>query len=507
LAIGIWMLVDTILSQGPEITIVFVSGAGVEADKTKIKYRDVVVGLVGSVGLADDLETVVVTAQLDKGATSLLREDTQFWVVRPRIGLGGVSGLGTLLSGGYIQLSPGTGDEGQREFDGLELPPVTPTGTPGLRLTLTSDRAGSVSTGDPVLYKNFRVGRIESVDFEMSSQAMRYGAFIERPYDELVSTASRFWNASGISISLGADGFEVETASLEALLAGGVAFGLPEGVNPGAPAESGVEFKLFSSYKSVNERPYRHGLEYVLRFPQSVRGLRAGAPVEFRGLPFGRVERLMVKEMASLDLEGKGQPVAVLIRLEPGRLELPDTEESSQLLAKTIETAVGNGMRATLATGNLLTGSRFISFDMFPNASPEELGEYAGHTTLPIIAGGLEGIQVRLTSLLDKLNDLPLEELLGRVDRVVADLGEMVASDDFSALPSSLDATLAELRGTLESVSADSTMQGRLQGTLSELDRTLSSLRRVLDTLDEQPNALIFNRELPDDPEPPAGSP
>ncbi|MBW2536896.1 MAG: MCE family protein [Deltaproteobacteria bacterium] len=325
LVIGIWMVVHTLLSRGPEIRIVFASGAGLEADKTKIKYRDVGVGLVESVGLAEDLESVVVTAQLDKAAASLLRDDTQFWVVRPRVGPGSVSGLGTLLSGGYIQLAPGTGDEGRRDFGGLETPPVTPAGTPGLKLTLTSDRAGSVSTGDPILYKSYRVGRIESADFDVSSQTMHYAAFIEAPYDDLVNSATRFWNASGISLRLGADGIELETASLESLLIGGVAFGVPEGVTPGNPVAAGETFDLYPNLPSVNERPYRHGLQYVVRFPQSVRGLQPGAPVEWRGIQMGRVERLMLKEMAAMDIRGEGRPIAVLVRLEPARFELPDT--------------------------------------------------------------------------------------------------------------------------------------------------------------------------------------
>jgi paraquat-inducible protein B len=238
LVLGIWMVIHTLRSQGPEITVVFSSGASIEAGKTKIKFRDVEVGRVESVGLADDHESVVVTARLDKGAAPLLREDTQFWVVRPRVGPGGVSGVGTLLSGGYLQLAPGTGKEGRRDFVGLDEPPVTPAGTPGLHFKLVAEHSGSVGSGAPILYKGFRVGRIESAEFDVASQKMQYGAFIEAPYDELVTSATRFWNASGISVSATADGIQVQTASLEAVLVGGVVFGLPEGVEPGGPVEA-----------------------------------------------------------------------------------------------------------------------------------------------------------------------------------------------------------------------------------------------------------------------------
>jgi paraquat-inducible protein B len=505
LVLGIWMVIHTLRSQGPEITIVFSSGASLEADKTKIKFRDVEVGRVESVGLAGDLESVVVTARLDKTAAPLLREDTQFWVVRPRVGPGGVSGVGTLLSGGYLQLAPGTGEAGRREFVGLEDPPVTPAGTPGLQVKLVAEHSGSVGSGNPILYKGFRVGRIESAEFDVASQKMHYGAFIEAPYDGLVTSSTRFWNASGVSLSATADGIQVQTASLEALLVGGVVFGLPEGVDPGEPVEAGETFRLYENYASVNEQPYRQSVEYVVRFPRSVRGLRPGAPVEYRGIRMGRVQRVLLTEMAGEGLSGKGQPIPVLIRLEPGRLELPDSEEGTATLARVIETAVGRGLRATLSTGSLLTGSLFVYLDMYPDEPPAEMGSFAGHPTIPTIAGGLEGIQVRLSTLLDKLNALPLEDLLDGVDRLLADVDAIVASEDMQSLPASLEGTHAQLRDTLGSVSSDSAMQERLMRTITEFDRTLESLDKVLETLEEQPNALIFNREPGKDPRPPAG--
>jgi paraquat-inducible protein B len=507
LLLGTWMVIHTLRSQGPEIEIVFASGASLEADKTKIKFRDVEVGLVESVGLDEDLESVVVTARLEKEATPLLREDTQFWVVRPRVGPGGVSGLGTLLSGGYIQIAPGSGKPGRRDFEGLEDPPVTPTGAPGLHFKMVSDHAGSVGSGDPILYKDFRVGRIESAEFDVASQKMHYGAFIEAPYDELVTSASRFWNASGVSLSAGADGIEVRTASLESLLVGGVLFGLPLGVVPGKPVETGETFTIYESYAAVNERPYRKSVEYVLRFPQSVRGLRPGAPVEYRGIRMGAVERVLLTEMASRGLTGKGESIPVLVRLEPGRLELPDTEEGVATLTRVIEAAVGNGLRATLSTGSLITGSLFVYIDVYPDAKPAAMAEFAGRPTIPTVASGLGGIEVQITNLLDKLNALPVEDLLEQVDRLLADVDAIVASQAAQDLPASLDATLVEMRGALASVSADSAMQERLLRTMTELDRTLTALRRLLRTLDDKPNAVIFSREPRADPEPPAGTP
>jgi paraquat-inducible protein B len=372
---------------------------------------------------------------------------------------------------------------------------------------MVSDHAGSVGSGDPILYKDFRVGRIESAEFDVAGQKMHYGAFIEAPYDDLVTSATRFWNASGLSLSATADGIEVRTASLESLLIGGVVFGLPLGVEPGKPVETSETFRLYQSFSDVNEQPYRHHLEYVVRFPQSVRGLRPGAPVEYRGIRIGAVERVLLTEMTAQGLTGQGQPIPVLIRIEPGRFELPDTKEGAANMARVIEAAVGNGLRASLSTGSLLTGSLYVYMDMYDDAKPAALGEFAGHPVIPTVASGLSGIQVRLTSLLDKLNALPVEDVIDKVDRLLADVDTLVASQATQDLPANLDATLVELRSALASISGDSAMQERMLRTMTELDRTLAAFRGLLRTLDDKPNAVIFSRDPPADPEPPAGTP
>ncbi len=487
--LGAWMVYFTYTGRGPEIRIVFKTAEGIEAGKTKVKARSVEVGLVKGVTLGEDLGSVEVTVQLDKSAIPLLREDTQFWVVRPRIGAAGISGLGTIVSGGYIELAPGHGEPGRRRFQGLEDVPVTPVGTPGLQLSLFSDRAGSVSTGDPILYKGFQVGRVEKTDFDVEGQHAQYGAFIDAPYDDLVTSNTRFWNASGISFSATAEGIKLETGSLESMLFGGVAFGLPEGVGPGAAVENGANFELYADLASVNERPYQHGLEYVAQFARSVRGLRPGAPVQWRGITIWKDERLMMQEMIDDGgMRGEGQPVAVLLRLEPARLALPDTEESVQALRQTIALGVGNGIRATLATGSLLTGSLYVALDIYRDQPRAEVGEFAGWPTIPTIASGLEGIEVKVSALLDKLNDLP-------VDRILA----------------SADGTLRELRGTIAEVRTLVASEGLqsiprdLKTTLAELDRTLRSVEALARTLEERPSALIFSGKAERDPEPTAG--
>jgi paraquat-inducible protein B len=505
--IGAGMVVYSYLNEGPEIEVRFSTAKGIEAGKTKIKVRNVEVGLVESVKLGDDLESVIVHAKLEKAAKSLLREDTQFWVVRPRIGAQGVSGIGTLLSGGFVQLSPGSGKVTKdHEFVGLEDPPVTPAGTPGLQFELTTARAGSLSAGDPVLYHGFGVGRIESATFDVETKKMRYVAFIRAPYDKLVTANTRFWNASGVNFSATADGIELDTGSLQSLLVGGVTFGLPEGMPAGGEVNPGTSFELYPDLKSVNAQPYRHAIKYVVRFERSVRGLRPGAPVEYRGIQIGAVEEIMLEEMVATDERPAGNPIPVLIRVEPGRMKLPDSSSGDEELHRRITESVAGGLRASLSLGNILTGSLYVNFDVYRDAEPAEVGTYEGLPTLPTIAGGLEGIEHKVNTLLDKVNALPLEEIAGSAASAMEGLEEIMQSDGMQELPRTLDAAVSELRIVLDSLSPGSALQERLLRTLTEIDRTAASLRSLVQTLDDKPNAVIFSRDAPRDPEPKAGS-
>lgn len=503
LLLGMWILIETYRNQGPEVEISFPTASGIAPGKTKVKVLDVEVGLVKSVMIGDDLKSIVVKAQLDKEAEPLLREGTQFWVVTARFGAQGISGFSTILSGGYIQLAPGMGDEGRRVFVGLPEPPVTPAGTPGLKVELVGDKAGSLSGGDPVLHKGYPVGRVESAKLDVATEEMRYSVFIEAEYEELVTGSTRFWNSSGFTFNATADGIQLEAGSLVTLLTGGVSFGQPIGVRAGEPVKDGVSFKLFPDYPSVNREPYRVAIEYVLRFDQSIRGLSVGAPVEYRGIPVGRVDEILIKD---LSIGGTAQPIPVLISLQPGRLFLPDDEQGAQRMRTAVENSVASGLRATLATGSLLTGKKYVSLDIRPHSGPAALGLFDGRATIPTLASGLDGLEVQVSEILQKINDMPLEELVASTTVLIDDAGRVLGDPSTQKLPASLDNTLTSLRETLDSVSSNSAFQERLVATLAELERSLASVRLLADTLNEQPNSLLFSRRSSVDPVPPEGS-
>ena len=513
--LGVYMVVHTWMTEGPTISITFKTAEGLEAGKTKVKYRNVQMGLVEEVNLSDDFKRVVAKVKLDRSALPLLRKDTRFWVVTARVGLGNISGLDTLLSGAYIQLAPGDGEPGYSIYTALEKPPLTPSDQPGLRLHLIGDTASSVSEGDAVMYKGYKVGRVEKRSFDTESRNLRYVIFIDAPFHELVDDSVRFWDVSGVSLSAGADGFKVETAALDTVLLGGVTFGTPEGIPPGEPVEHGTEFQLYPNYEDILKNPFRYGRYYVVSFAQSLKGLLPGAPVEYRGLPIGRVERLMIKELMQQNvgqgLESQGDPIPVLIYVEPGRMELPDLPASVDAFHNAITTGVSNGMRATLESGNLLTGAKYIGIDYFPDQELAEVGEWGGYPTIPTVGSGVDQILVKVNDILDKVAGLPLDETvanankaIANLDKVLADLDVILGQSSTQELPAELEKTLESLQRTIDGLSPNSQLYQNLNGSLQQLNRTLSNMESLTRTLSGQPNAAIMPSQLPADPQPEA---
>jgi paraquat-inducible protein B len=513
LVLGVVVVVQKWMNEGPEIEISFMTADGLEQGKTKVKYRNVDMGVVEKVRLNDKFDGVIASVKLDRQALPLLHEDTHFWVVTARVGADSVSGLDTLLSGAYIQLTPGSGKEGARKFVGLEEPPETPAGAPGLRLQLSSERASSISAGDMVLFKGYKVGRVESMQFNPVDQLVHFEIFIDAPYHELVNSNVRFWDVSGVSLSADASGFKVETGSLDTVLFGGVAFGVPEGFKEGEKVAQNAEFKLHTSYEDIIADPFHFGTYYVVSFDQSIKGLLPGAPVEFRGIKIGKVERIMLKEglekSRKLGDEGKGVAIPVLIYIEPGRMELPDAEASIANMRNAVEVGVDNGLRATMASGNLITGAKYISFDFFDGAKPGALGSFMEYTTIPTIDSGLAQLDQKLNALLDNVNALPLADTVASANTAIVTLNKSLASlqsileaQSTQQLPANLDQTLKELRDAVSNLSPDSQAGQSLNSSLLSLNRTLGNLEALTRTLSGQPSAILLPSTPVPDPIP-----
>jgi paraquat-inducible protein B len=514
--VAIGVAVQRILSEGPSITIVFRSAEGVEAGKTFLKYKDVNIGQVTAVRLSEDFAKVEVTAKITKSAAGLMVEDAKFWVVRPRITLSGISGLGTLLSGNYIGFEAGSSKNSQRKFNGLEVPPIITGGMAGRRFLLKASDLGSLGIGSPVYFRRLQVGQVVAYDLAADGKAVELKVFVSAPYDKYVKPGTRFWNASGVDISLGANGLDVRTESLVALLAGGLAFDTPAFLPPAEPAAANSVFNLSSDRATAMRRPESIAMPFVLYFKEPLRGLSIGAPVTFFGLQVGEVTDVGLRfDPVTLDVTPRVDidffPERLIERLPSGQQLAAEAVEKSPdkshaLLQRLVEQ---RGMRAQLRSGSLLTGQLYVAFDYFPNASSAKVDWTRAAPVLPVTASTLPDIENKLTSILAKLDRLPLEAIgedvrkdLKSLDQTLQDASRLLSRVDTEIVPA-LKASLDDARRTLAATErvmkgAEATLVGpnaagqqELREALQEVARAARSLRTLTDYLERHPDALI----------------
>ncbi len=517
IAIGMWLVYDNYTSRGTMVRLTMNNAEGIEAGKTLIRTRNVEVGQVQSVRLSDDLSHAVINARIHPEAEAMLTEDSRFWVVKPRIGREGISGLNTVLSGAYIQLEPGSSDEFQREFTVSDVPPVAPTGVAGLQLKLISQLGNSLRVGDPVSYQGYTVGRVEEVNFDPDARQVSHHVFIEKPYASLVTDNTRFWNTSGIDFRLDADGIRVNLGSLEALLGGGVTFGIPADLPMGQEVDSGTRFSLYSDEETARQGTFDRYIEYVLLVDDTVRGLKKGAPVEFRGVRVGTVAAVPWNFTAPQPDSRSSFAIPVLVRIEPQRLGVAGATLDLDEWQTRFERLFDIGLRATLKNGNLLTGALFVDLNFQEDTSGSYTAEtFADVSVFPTTTGGFAQIQAQITALLDKLNGLEVDPLLTGLDRnmqaaeatlkevqgVSASLNDLLDDPETREVGGNLNATLKELRTTLEGLSPNSPAYQDILSTMDRIERLLRDLQPLTKTLNENPRALLFDNLETTDPVP-----
>ncbi len=489
--IGGWLAYKALSEKGPTITISFNTAEGLEAGKTKIKYKDVEVGEVETITLSKDLSHVVVTAELVKGSERYLTENTRFWVVRARVAAGQVTGLGTLFSGAYIGMDPVKGEKSKRRFTGLEIPPIVTTDLPGRHFLLRGDRLGSLDIGTPVYFRQIKVGEVVSYQLDEDGEAVSIKVFIHAPHDQRVRENTRFWNAGGFDISVDATGIKVDTESFVSMMIGGVAFDTPTDLEPGNPVEEGHTFRLYKNRQSIYEKKYTLKRYYILHFKGSVKGLSRGAPVEFRGIKIGEVMDVKL-EFHEEELEPK---IPVLIEIEPERIAF--VGEQSMDPNKHIEGLVKKGFRAQLKTGNLLTGQLLVEVDFHPEAPAEEI-IYAGkYPELPTVPTPLEQVTTRLAQIVDKLEKVPFEKI-GKELHETLHQTQLLAKNLNADLAPMVSGALEQTQKTLAAVesvmSSDSAVQHELKRALAELANAARSLSDLADYLERHPESLIYGK-------------
>jgi paraquat-inducible protein B len=515
LVVGFWMVYQNYSNQGPLITLYFETAEGLEVDSTKIKLRDITIGKVTDLELNERLDGIEITARLQKNTEDLLRVDTEFWVVKPRIGNGGVSGLSTLLSGAYIELSPGIDEETKREFVGLENPPVTPLGTPGLHITLDSDNQTGLNIGDPVLFRGIEVGRVEFVHFNVEERRVYYNAFIESPYDKLVTTNTRFWRINGIELDLSADGVQIHSGTFETFLAGGVAFDVPANLPKGEIVSERAYYTIYEDRKDVLLNQFKNAQEFILLFGQSIRGLIPGAPVEYKGVRIGTVIRTDIDYPEMGNLLDQDTRIPVLIQIEPARLGLKDVKEETVEIKERMNKMIASGLHGFISSGNLLTGSKFIEIQYVEDSMSSQQ-YFSGYQVIPTAASEIDNLLQKLDNIFASVDQLPLDDLVINAKDAMKEM--KIAMQDFSAASSEVDrfldnhegkAMIANINQTLRSIEglANSFSEGSkthqdIRLMLQSLESTLRELTPVLSQLNHQPNSLLFGGAKDEDMQP-----
>ncbi|HSI28161.1 MAG TPA: intermembrane transport protein PqiB [Methylophilus sp.] len=518
LLIGLWLMYDNYTKVGKQITLSMTNAEGIEAGKTKIKVHSVDIGQIEQVTLSDDLTHIEVTARITPKAQPMLVKDTQLWVVKPRIGLEGISGLNTVISGSYIQLQPGKSLEETDQFTVLDQPPISLNGAKGVHVNLEGKVGNALRVGDPVTYQGLRVGRVVSATFDPKQRKMQHELFIEHPYDVLVTKNSRFWTAVGIDVKLDAQGFRANIPTVESLIAGGVSFGHPDDIPMGQPVRSETTFELFANEEAARQQTYDQYIEYVLLVDDTVRGLNKGAPVEFRGLRIGTVMSVPWKFNSPERKKDFRYAIPVLIHLEPGRLA-DNGQANLEEWRTRISHMLQRGLHATLKSGNLLTGSVYVDLNMDQKVhKPYKRERFEGLPVLPTSATSLAQIEQKLSDLLDKLNHLKVEPVLSGLDKnlqqseitmkeiraLSVQVNQFISQPELQQMPANLNKTMQELQATLKGLSPDSPAYQELTTTLQRLDKALRDIQPLARTLNEEPSAILFGRKPGNDPVPQA---
>jgi paraquat-inducible protein B len=519
--IGGWMVLQNLLQDKPVVEVTFKNAAGIQAGKTLVKLRDITIGKVTNVEFTKDLGKIRVTLEFEGIKADHIKDSTRFWVVKPRIGIGGVSGLDTLLSGAYIEADPGDGGKPATKFTGLEEPGNYQLGNPGTSYTLKATQLGSLSRGSPIKFRDVAVGHVTRYRLAKNSTAVDIEIFINDPYDKLVKKGTRFWNISGVEVDVGAEGVKVNMESVATLIAGGVAFSITD-ASSGKQAKADSVFNLYQhEHEEAEAEEVAFYVPMKLYFKDGVNGLLAGAPVEYKGLRLGTVEKVT----AELSEDKSDMLTFASIRMEPNRIPVEEGqrefsgEEHTENIYRFLEKLVAQGVRAQLKTGNLLTGKALVTLDHFPDAEPTSIKYVDGVAIFPTVPGSLAGVMQKVNRIMAKVN-----EILAKIDAIpITRIGNNLAetTSNINKIPmAEIGKNLAEVTAKLESIpmgkiSKDLTeamtsinalvqtlnaAQGGVLGVqtrdaLIEITRAAHALRGMAEYLERHPEALLKGKK------------
>src|SRR5450830_1566177 len=484
--VGLTLVAKILIERGPVITISFSSAEGLEAGKTKVKYKDVDIGLVQSITLSRDRSHVLTTVQLTKEAESFTADDTRFWVVRPRVAASGIS------------------EETKKEFAGLEQPPIITRDTSGKQFVLHAADLGSVDIGSPVFYRRIKVGQVAAYDLDQDGKGVTLRIFVNAPYDKFVGINSRFWHASGFDMQINASGFKLHTQSLATVVLGGIAFkSMDELDGNNAAAKENTSFRLAEDETAAVKEPDGRSQTVLLYFNQSLRGPEPGATVDFRGVVLGEVKSIGIE----YDDKTRQFLMPVVVVLYPDRLGRKFNEQIESRFSprQRLRYLVSRGLRAQLRSGSLLTGQVYVALDFFPNAAPAQVDIDKTPLVFPTIPNSLDEIQNQIGDITRKLSKVPFDKIgddlrktLGTLNRTLSSAEQTMNKINNDVAPE-ITAAMHDARKTLNAaertLSDDAPLQQDVRQTMQELSRAAASIRVLTDYLQQHPESLIRGKQ------------
>ena len=492
--IGGWLAWDTFSKRGPTIVVEFETGSGLVPGQSSLKFKDVPMGTVKSVDISRDLKKVLVSIETTHEATPLLTDKTIFWVVKPQLFAGKVSGLDTLLSGSYVGMMPST-EKGhaERHFVGKEDPPILQTSIPGTTFKLETKRIGSISLGSPIFYRDIEVGAVLGWELSDMARHVTIHAFVRAPFDQYVHDDSLWWNASGIQVKLDGGGVKVQLESMKALLLGGIAFETDPD-RKSAMSKPDQAFPLYASRDAANAAGFGRKIKMVSYFQGSVAGLDVGADVTLHGLKIGEVTELGLRFDPKVD----GIVVPVHYTIEADRINNVAAAGNQPMGRGAVE-MVRRGFRATLDTSSLLTGTKVVAIKQIPDAPPATIGIDGDEFVIPSSeSGGLDSITAAAAQLLTKINRIDFEGIGRSLSGTAKGLDDIVNGPQLKHTLESLEGTLADARDFARKLDAGAgPAMGKLPDIANQLDSALTHINRLAASLNTGYGGdSRFNREL-----------
>jgi paraquat-inducible protein B len=481
LFIGGWLAWKTLSERGPLITVTFETAEGLQATQSHVRHKEVDMGVVQKIALAADLKRVVVTVRMNKEAEPLLTDKARFWVVRPRFFAGSISGLSTLFSGSYIDLLPsGLGGAPQSDFTGLENPPVLQSDVPGRTFLLEATRIGSLNLGSPIMFRDLEAGEILGWDVGEMARNITVHAFVRAPFDKYVHDNSHFWNASGATVQLGANGLQFQVESLRAVVLGGIAFDTPDDPKVTVESAANREFTLFPNKEAADASVYQRSVPFVANFSSSVSGLSPGSAVMLRGLKIGEVSAVSLVYDRTID----NVVAPVHFTLEPGRIAMLDLPTDGNLDAR-MRDLIRRGLRVKLESGNLLTGQKQLAMDIFPGAGAAELRKDGADYVVPVLSGGADDVATAATNLVNRLNSIPFETIGQNLNQTLAGVNGLVNDKQLGASIAALRATLASTQELVNNLNHGvSPMAKRLPAISAGLEDAVTRTNKLIGSVE-----------------------